>query len=246
MLPEITLNDLGGVLDAVAAETLAAAEVTGPAVDARLVARRLGIVVAWDDQQTGRARLVNLRRANRESFPSILLKHDPRSERVNWATAHEIGEALAERIFGDLGIDLREAPLQSRETAANYFAARLLLPSRWFADVAKTWGWDLLELKQHFHTASHELIARRMLDFPTPIVVAIYDQNQLTWRKSNVQGRRPPASPRELACRSRTHMSGETSYDDGPPCIRAWPVHEADWKREIVRVEIDELAEDGS
>ncbi|HEY2759176.1 MAG TPA: ImmA/IrrE family metallo-endopeptidase [Pirellulales bacterium] len=242
MLPEITREELSIVLNVVTAETLAAARILQPPVDCLHVAQALGLALAWDDQQTGRARMVKLASGKTSESASILLKHDPRQERVQWAVAHEIGECLTPRIFDQLGIDVRVMPSQAREQVANGFAARLLLPADWFAADGAESDWDLLELKQRYETASHELIARRMLDFPLPVIISVYDNDRLTWRKSNLAGRWPPPCRREVACRACAHNSGEMVVDDSPPAMRAWSVHEPNWKREIVRLEIDEFA----
>jgi hypothetical protein len=99
-----------------------------------------------------------------------------------------------------------------------------------------------VRLKEIYVTASHELIARRMLDFPPQVTVSVYDQNRLTWRKSNAGFRIPKLSVREIACRRQAYERGQIVYDDGPPRLRVWPVHELLWKREIMRVEVDEFA----
>jgi hypothetical protein len=100
-----------------------------------------------DDRQRGRARLVNLTGASRNDSPSILLKHDPRIERVQWAVAHEIGEALAQRVFAELAVDPALAPEQAREVVANGMASRLLLRGPWFGSDGSECDWDLIRLK---------------------------------------------------------------------------------------------------
>jgi hypothetical protein len=242
MLPEVAREELTAVLDAVASETLAEACVCGPPIDGLALARRLGLTVAWDDRQQGRARLVNLAGGREKSARSILLKHDLRVERVNWAAAHEIGESLAQRVFAELAVDASAAPQQARSDIANGMASRLLLPTQWFSADGKECDWDLVRLKEIYGTASHELIARRMLDFSRPVIMAVFDQNRLTWRKTNVGFRMPPLGVREIACRREAHDHGEAVYDDGPPALRVWPVHEPLWIREIMRVEVDEFA----
>jgi Zn-dependent peptidase ImmA (M78 family) len=242
MLPEITREELSTVLEIVAAEPLAPAGILQPPVNALRIAQILGLAVAWDDRQSGRARLVSLASAAHSAAPSIFLKHDPRQERIQWAVAHEIGEILTPRIFDQLGIDVRHAPPQAREQVANSFAARLLLPGDWFSTDGTSCGWDLIELKQRYETASHELIARRMLDLLVPVIISVYDHDRLTWRKSNLTGRQPPPCRREIECRLGAHATGETVVDDGPPQVHAWAVHEPDWRREIVRLEVDEFA----
>ncbi len=219
MLAEIPPEELSAVLEAVAAETLADARVDRPPVDAFAVARALGITVASDDRQPGRARYVRLgghRRA--EGKAAILLHDDPRPQRRQWAVAHEIGEHTAHRVFARLGIDPQEASPGAREEAANRLAGRLLLPADWFAADAAGCDWDLLALKSRYATASHELIARRMLEFPPP-------------------------SPPEIECWQKTHAMSQAEYVyEGTRTIQAWPVHEDGWKREILRTEVDEAA----
>jgi len=247
MLAELAPEELADALDAVAAEVLAAAGVDGPPVDAFAVARALGITVAEDDRQRGRARFVRLKRRGRSApRATILLRPDPRPERRQWAVAHEIGEHAASRLFELLSVDPREADPTARERTANQLAGRLLLPAAWFGEDGPAVGWDLLELKARYATASHELIARRMLDFPPPVVITIYDHGGVTLRRSNVCGRVPPPSARETECWRRTHETGLAQQTaEGTCAVRAWPVHEEGWKREIVRTEVEEEWSDG-
>ncbi len=241
MLAELAVEEVSDVLDAVVVEVLAAARVAGPPVDAFAVARTLGVTVAEDDRQQGRARFVRLQgRGAAAPRPTILLKPEPRRERRHWALAHEIGEHMAARVFERLYVDPRAADSLARERTANHLAGRLLLPTVWFGEDGSACEWDLWELKSRYATASHELIARRMLDFQTPVIVSIYDKARLTFRRSNLLGRVPPPSPEETACR-------QAAYDTGHPrqtaaathTVCAWPVHEEDWKREILRTEVN-------
>lgn len=241
MLPELTREEFSAALDRVAAEVLAEAGAEGPPVEAVAVARALGITVAWDDGQPGRARYVRLRphRGGRAQA-TILARREPRPERRQWGVAHEIGEYVAWRVFAALGVDAREASPDAREQVANHLAGRLLLPAAWFAADAASCAWDLLHLKGRYRTASHELIARRMLEMPPPVIVSIVDNGSLYLRRSNVPGRVPPPSPGELACRRVVHEQNRSHRTaDGPQTIQGWPVHEEGWKREILRVELD-------
>ena len=237
MLPELTAEELAGALDAVAGDVLASAGCQEPPVDALALGQALGCQVAWDDAQSGRARLVCSRRSA-DVAGLILLRHDPRIERLQWAAAHELGEVFAAQVFDRLGVDPREAPAGARERVANQLAGRLLLPTDWFAAAGRECDWDLLELKGRFGTASHELIARRMLDFAPPIVVTIFDHGRLTMRQGNAVRRPPALSPEESACWRRVHETGQSQRRETPELIvRGWPVHEPDWKREILRTE---------
>ena len=131
MLPELTVEELGGALDAVIEEILDRSGVNTPPVDAFRVAQALGITIALDDRQEGRARYVRLtdRRSSRPRA-TILLRPDPRQERQQWAVAHEIGEHAACRAFELLSVDPGETDPSAREQIANRLAGRLLIPSR--------------------------------------------------------------------------------------------------------------------
>jgi hypothetical protein len=254
MLPEFTREELAAGLDAVAMEVLVEAGVEGPPVDAFEVAQALGISVAFDDRQQGRARYVRLggrppaRRGITDTLSTggrpratILLRPDPRWERQQWAVAHEIGEHAAYRMFARLGVDPREAVAGAREAVASQLAGRLLLPAAWFGADGSDSGWDLLALKARYATASHELIARRMLECRPPVIVSIFDQGRLHFRRSNLPGRVPPPSSAEIACWQSVHDRNRPSQTyQGLGMVQGWPVHEEGWKREILRTEVDE------
>lgn len=241
MLSEITVEEWSAALDAVVDRILNEARIDHPPVDAMAVARRLGITVAIDSRQDVRARFVRLGAPRRRvSRATVLLRPEPRGERLQWALAHEIGEHVACRVFATLGIDPRETSPEGRERVANHLAGRLLLPGRWFAADGAACAWDLFWLKTRYTTASHELIARRMIELPTPVIVTIFDQGAVYLRSSNVAGQVPPLSPAETHC-------WQTVHDTGRPyrmcChaqrIQGWPVHEDGWKREILRTEVE-------
>jgi hypothetical protein len=256
MFPEYTREELAAGLDNVALTILLAAGVEGPPVDAFHVARRLGITVALDDQQGGRARYVRLarRRAARgesvscqpgqgklRTCATILLRPDVREERRQWAVAHEIGEHAAHRVFAAWGADPREVGPGAREEVANQLAGRLLLPTAWFAADGRRLDWDLLAIKARYVTASHELIARRMLECSLPVIISIFDHQSLSFRRSNLPGRVPPPSPAELQCWRKVHDDNRPQeHYDGLRAVRGWPIHEDGWKREILRAELEE------
>jgi len=237
MLSEITHEELSAALDSVAEEVLDEARVDGPPVDALIVAARLGIGVAWDSDQEGRGRYVRLSsHSGGTPRPAILLRPEPRAEREHWTVAHEIGEHVAHRVFAALSVDPAEAPPGVREMVANRLAGRLLLPRRWLVEDVARYDWDLAELKLRYASASHELIARRMLEFPPPIIITIYDQCRITLRRSNVPGRVPAPSEAETRVWREVHESAQPAREEEATVeIHGWPVHEPDWQREILR-----------
>jgi Zn-dependent peptidase ImmA (M78 family) len=243
MLAELTQEELAAGLDRVAMDVLSEAGVDAPPIDAFAVAKELGIAIALDDAQTGRARYVRLNgRWAQRPQPTILLRPEPRSERRHWAVAHEIGEHLGCRVFKALGVDPCETPAYAREQAANQMASRILLPTAWFLSDGAACGWDLFLLKSRYTTASHELIARRMLECPPGIIISVFDHGGLSWRRSNLPGQAPPLLPEEMACWRRSHdRRHPTQANAGSLIARAWPIHEDGWQREILRTEIGDV-----
>jgi len=148
------------VLNDVADELLDAADIDAPPVDVLRLAGALGMLVAWDQGQSGRARLVRMSGgSSRAARSTIFLRPEPRAERQHWAVAHEIGEHAAHHVFDRLAIDPRDDRPTNRERVADALASRLLLPKRWYLEDARHGGWDLFALKSRYATASHELIA---------------------------------------------------------------------------------------
>jgi hypothetical protein len=246
MLPEFTREELAAGLDRVAEEVLVRSGVAGPPVDAFAVAQALGVAVALDDRQQGRARYVRLQdRRPGHQRATILVRPEPRWERQQWAVAHEIGEHVAYHVFAQWGVDPSETPPSAREEVANNLAGRLLLPTAWFGDDGAACRWDLVALKARYETASHELIARRMLECRPPVIISIFDHRQLSFRRSNLPGRAPPPSAAELQCWRNAHRCNRPQETRaGPTSIQGWPIHEEGWKREILRTEVDEYATD--
>jgi hypothetical protein len=248
MLSEIPDDEFAAALDACAAEMLWEAGVDGPPVDAVAVAEGLQLVVTRDFAMPHRGRFVRLadRDENGGGVGTIVVGVAERPEREHWAVAHEIGESIAYRVFDRLGVAFDEALPTARELVANRLASALLLPRRWFAVDGRECQWDLLELKKRYCTASHELIARRMLDMRPPIVITVCDQGQVHWRRSNVAARPPEMLGEEKAVWQEAHASGPPACESlgaetGLESVRCWPVHEAGWKREILRSVIAEV-----
>lgn len=253
MFFDIPTRDYTTALDAVAEELLWEAGVHEPPVDVFLIAMRLGVVVTEDVALPGRAQLVRLddRLASTvlevepdTSTPTIVLGEELRFERRQFAVAHELGEFAAVRVFDHLAIDPRDVRLGSREQVANALAGRLLLPQRWLQKSGEMCDWDLAALKQMYWTASHELIARRLLDCTPPVVMTLFDEGRITWRRCNLGRSAAALLTAEHDCWQQCHhwatpVAQEAELAEGTRAIiRCWPVHEPHWRREIMRTEL--------
>jgi hypothetical protein len=248
MLGEVPADEFAAVLDACVEGVLWEAGIAGPPVDALRVAGQLGITVAHDHDLAGRARFVRLSNENGtgDGQATIVVGPAERPEREQWAVAHEIGESIAYRVFDGLAVRPEFAPPNAREHVANGLASCLLLPSQWFAVDGAAYDWDLFELKGRYATASHELIARRMLEMRPPIVITLCDLGRIQWRQSNVSAHPPRMLPEELGVWRESHQTGLPCCEKvdstiaGLASVHCWPIHECDWKREILRSEIAE------
>lgn len=247
MLSEIPDDEFTAALDVCAAEVLWEAGIDQPPVDAAAIAEGLGLVIAHDDALPHRGRFVRLAdRRHEGGIATIVVGQAERPEREQWTIAHEIGESVAHRVFARLGIALDDVLPNARELVANRLANCLLLPRRWFAVDGQELNWDLIALKDRYPTASHELIARRMLEMRPLIVITLCDQGRIAWRRSNFTARPPEMLFEERAVWRETHESGFAAdspldAESGLQHVTCWPVHELDWKREILRSEIAEL-----
>jgi Zn-dependent peptidase ImmA (M78 family) len=155
------------------------------------IAQRLRVELVWDAGQTGRARRQQL-----AGQPAIFLRPDDRPERVQWAAAHELGEQFADRVIAKLELSPEELLPRQRESVANQLANRILLPGKPFAAACRATGSDLYRLKERFVTASHELIAWRMLDLPGPRIVTRHRLRSRGRLATSVQFRRTDTGPR--------------------------------------------------
>jgi hypothetical protein len=202
-------------------------EINAPPVDAIGLAERMRLEVRLCRDQSARGRIVDGRQR------TICVRPEPREERHQWTVAHEIGESLMPRLVDACGMGAEES--LDREWLANRFAGALLVPLVWFGPDYRRLDGCLLDLKKLYRTASCEVIAQRMLDLKHQAAVSIFDHNTLTRRTWNADGfdRRHPM---ERIAQSQCHFQGKvvTLTDAEGVQVRAWPVHEGDWKREIV------------
>ena len=239
MLDDLQREDVTTAIDQMVEELLEAAGVTAPPVDAIALAQdQLGMVVCLDKRQAQRGR------AQRSGGkPQIYLRPEPIEERHQWTVAHEIGEHLKAELLQRLAIAPSETKAMTGESLANLFAYRLLVPSCWFKTDARDMDYDLLALKTRYRTSSHEVIALRFLDLPESCVVTILDNGHVTRRRSNGPRITRELFAAEAKCQEYVHRTSRTKTVRGDGmAVRGWPVHTADWKREILRTVIDEIA----
>jgi Zn-dependent peptidase ImmA (M78 family) len=237
MLDDLGREDLVATVDQSVSELLQAAGVGGPPVDAiGLAQRHLGMIVCLDRRQPQRGRAQ--RSAGRKQ---IFLRPEPTEERHQWTVAHEIGEHLKSGLLERLGLAPDQTRVMMGESLANLFAHRLLVPACWFAADAKAAAYDLLALKERYRTASHEVLAWRLLDLPDPCIITIVDNKHIHRRRSNAWPTRKSLEPPERKCQEYVHYySRPRMIQEDGWTVHGWPVHQVDWKREILRSVVEE------
>jgi Zn-dependent peptidase ImmA (M78 family) len=239
MREDLSREDVVAAVDRVVTDLLSSAGLEGPPVDAIQVAQKyLGILVCLDRRQPQRGRAQ--RAAGQRQ---IYLRPEPTEERHQWTVAHEIGEHLKPQLLQALGISPEETRPMTGESLANLFANRFLVPARWFAADAPAADYNVLQLKERYRTASHEVIALRLLDLPEPCIVTIVDNDHIHRRRSNAWPVRRRLEPAEQECQRYVHhYSRPHAVREGGWTVQGWPVHSTDWKREILRSVVDDDA----
>jgi Zn-dependent peptidase ImmA (M78 family) len=232
MFEDLPREEMLVQIDAFVTELLRAAGVEGPPVDAiQLAQRHLGMIVCLDRRQESRGRAQRLARR-----PQIYLKPEPTEERHQWTVAHEIGEHLKPQLLQRIGIDPTQTRPMAGESLANLFAHHLLVPLCWFAADAPQADYDVLELKKRYITSSHEVIALRMLDLPEPAIITVVDNDHVSKRRSNAWRVTRELEPVEKQCQHYVnYYSRPRVMREGGWTVHGWPVHQVDWKREILR-----------
>lgn len=217
---------LGGFVEALLSE----AGIDRPPVRPALIAEELRLQCCGRRDLPTRGKIVRTRHA-----AIAVLRPEPRAERSHWTLAHEVGEFLMPHIERHVDVPVDSV---SREWLADRFASLLLVPPGWFERDCSIHRFDLPALKELYSTASHEVLARRMLDADVPTIISVFDHGQLKWRLPPVRNRLLPI---EIDAQRVVHRdSRPTELSTGPYRAQAWPIHEADWKREIIRTTVDD------
>jgi Zn-dependent peptidase ImmA (M78 family) len=239
MSEDLSKEEVLQTIDRMVKNLLDRAGIQAPPVDAIALAQNhLGMKVCLDQRQPQRGRA---QRSGGQKH--IFLRPEPTEERHQWTVAHEIGEHLKPELLSKLGIEPAQTKAMMGESLANLLAHHLLVPTEWLAFDGPDCLYDVLQLKKRYPTASHEVLALRLLDLPEPCIITIVDNNHIYRRKSNAWPIRRQLSPPEAQCQkyvnyySRAHRVRQSGWT-----VQGWPVHQADWKREILRSVVDEEA----
>jgi hypothetical protein len=227
---DLTREDVTQAADLLVDEVLAAARVTRPPVNAVDVAKHLGILILEDRGPKSRGQ------PKRRSAETVLLSAEGSEESRQWAAAQAVGERLKPDLLRRLGMDPASRQSLPGESLAGLLARLLLTPTSWFAGDARACGWDVPEIKNLYATAGYEVVAWRLLDLPEPCVITIIENDHVHRRRSNAWRVNKTLQPAERECQRYVHHYSRPRVVSADGwTVQGWPLHEADWKREILR-----------
>jgi hypothetical protein len=232
-------EEIHQAVDRAVQDLLEGAGVVGqPPINAIALARHFGLVVSFEAAQAKQGRA-----SRGMGRKQAVLRAEPTEERRQWASAHQIGVHFRDEVLRRLELDPEQPRTMSGESLANLFADHLLVPQRWLRAEAAGLGYDLLALKERFRTAGHELIAWRLLDLEEPCIITVIDNDHVERRRSNAWRINRALSEPERTCQGYVHhYSRPHALSAGGWSVQGWPIHAADWKREILRSVVDDGA----
>jgi hypothetical protein len=223
MSEELLREEVHAAVDRAVEVLLAECAIQAPPVHAAAVARKLEAVVQPP-------------RAKKEFFA----RPEPTAEAKQWLAAQAVGEHFKPMLLERLGFAPGERRPLLGESLTALVASHLLLPTSWFADDARRLEYDVLELKQLYATAAPDLIAWRLLDLAEPCIITVVDNDHVQRRRSNAwRVRRELAAPERECQRYVNHFSRPRVVCADGWTVQGWPVHQSDWKREILRSVVD-------
>lgn len=240
MKEDLTREEVVTSIDEMINSLLATAGVARPPIDAVTLAQQhLGLLICLDQGHEQRERSRNPRGSKQ-----VLLSPDQTEEQKQWTVARAVGGHLKADLLQRLGFAAEERRALMGESLANLIAGRLLVPSCWLQEEARSCDFDLLELKRLFGTAIEEVIAGRLLDLSEPCIITLIESDLVQRRRSNAWRVRKELSEPEKRCQRSVSLSSQPALvREKGWTVQGWPIHRADGTRVILRSVVDEDAD---
>jgi hypothetical protein len=231
VVEDLSREDVVQCVDRAVDELLAEAGVAGPPVDAVGLATN-HLKLDLEARRRGRGR----RADEDEGFA----RGPASEEQRQWAAAQAVGDHFKPVLLERLGFEPGERVAMPGESLSGLFARHLLVPAAWFAADARACDCDLLQLKDRYRTASHELIAFRLLDLPEPCIITIIDDDRVHRRRSNAWPVKKRLEPAEAECHRAVTRDGKPhAVRSGAWAVWGWPVWQGGRNREVLRSVVD-------
>lgn len=226
MNENLTREEIHHAVDRFVEDLLAEAGQIAPPADALALLRKLGLAIRPDPPRRGK--------------PTAMPPTEASEESRQLKAAIQLGEHVKPALLQRLG--LSPGPRASMGLSLpNLFAHHFLAPSCWYACDARAADWDILDLKRSYSTATHELLAWRLLDLPEPCAITVVDDDRVTGRRGNAWRVNRILAEAEQECQRYVHhYSRPRRVVSGAWTVQGWPIHRPDWKREILRSVVEE------
>jgi hypothetical protein len=178
----------------------------------------------------------------RSASSGIVLSPDMTPEQQHKAAADGIARSLLPEILRKLDVPLGSENKQFAAHVRGLVVGRLLVPTKLLRTSLRDCRYDLAALKQHFATASEEMIALRWLDLDEPCVVSILDDGIVVTRRGNRSPAGKKLEPAEQSCHDRVaelELPHRVRADGWT--VQGWPVPGRAFRRIILRAVPDDV-----
>ncbi|MCZ2344303.1 MAG: hypothetical protein LC104_21295 [Bacteroidales bacterium] len=182
-------------------------------------------------------------RPRRQNAREIVLRIEQSDAGQNAVCARACARELLPEILRRLGVVPGTETRSGQNQLLGLIVPRLLLPTRWFSRDARKAGFDLMRLKEHYPTASYEMIAARMLDIAEdPLIIAVIDDGIVASRRGNLAAAGKKLTAAEQLCLEQIREQGEpqTTRQAGWT-VQGWPIPDGPFSRIILRAVPDEV-----
>lgn len=225
IMRESSREEVLSVIDSQVRELLMAAGCGHPPVDTLQIA-----------EQHLKMELESLRPPRGSSGRRVDLRRETNEEKRQWFVALVIAEHLKASVLERMDVSAAELRSVTGESLTNLLAVNLLVPSVWYTTDAPALDFDLPDLKGRYRTATHETLAWRMLDLPSPCVISIIDHSRVLRRRSNTWRVTRALTPVEKECQHFVHRYSRPKLMQREGwTVQGWPVHVGSTKREVLR-----------
>jgi hypothetical protein len=237
VVEELSRDDVVQCVDRAVEELLTQARVKAPPVDAIALTRHVGLPTAEKPRQ-GHAPRANRSPPTTDTTPCAATSEEQRQ----WEAAQAIGKHLQPQLLQQLGFVSGEKKPPMGESLSGLFARHLLLPSAWFSADAASFDFELFQLKERYRSATHEMIAFRLLDLPEPCIITLVVDDKVHRRRSNAWPVKKRLEPAEAECLRAVTRDGQPhTLRAGGWTVWGWPLWHGGCNREVLRsvVEVD-------
>jgi hypothetical protein len=239
---DFTQDDLFDTVDRSIRQVLQSAGVSQPPVDALSLAEsHFGFNIEFAEPEEPKK--YGDRPKRRPSPNTIVLREDQSPESQQLLAARAIAKQLSATVLTKLGVPPDTGGKSTLNQLIGLIVPRLLMPTHLFPSHARKAGFDLLQLKEQYHTVGFELLAWRMMEADDDgCVVAIVDDGVVAARRSNRFPVTKQLTTAEQACVAtisemkkpiRKRMDDWTAW--------GWPTEGVPFRRIILRAVPDEL-----